>query len=287
MSEVRAKDLLRQVINELANLYDEVESNAIGLRYLHDRFHADRMKVALNTQILFDEKLLNHDLELLKLGTPLQHVVGFTEFYDHRFQCNPHALIPRPETEELVDWVNQELNIQMNLSSNHQMSILDIGTGTGCIPISISLAHPELDTWGYDVSKGALALAVANSRSLKAKTQFKQHDILVEELESEKFDMIISNPPYIPWKEKPVMHTNVVDYDPALALFVPDEDPLLFYRAIAEKAKLGLKKNGLLFFEIHEDFGDEVMKLLGEMGYQEITLRKDINGKDRMVKAQK
>lgn len=295
MSEVRAKDLLRQVINELANLYDEVESNAIGLRYLQDRFHADRMKVALNAPILFDQKLLNHDLELLKLGTPLQHVVGFTEFYGHRFQCNPHALIPRPETEELVDWVlevMQGLRDEAEKSERHPelgsgSRVLDIGTGTGCIPISISLAYPELDTWGYDVSKDALALAVANSRLLKAKTQFEQHDILAEELESEQFDMIISNPPYIPWKEKSEMHTNVVDYDPELALFVPDEDPLLFYRAIAEKAKLGLKKNGLLFFEIHEDFGDEVMKLLGEMSYQEISLRQDINGKDRMVKAQK
>jgi release factor glutamine methyltransferase len=287
MSEVNAKELLREVINELVNLYDEVEALAIATRYLHDRFHADRMKIALNAGIHIDRRLFKHDLELLKVGTPLQHIVGFTEFYGHRFKCNPHALIPRPETEELVNWILEHPNLIIGPSSNHQINVLDIGTGTGCIPISISLAHPKAEVWGYDVAKEALELAKENNRLLKAEAQFKQHDILAEELTKDQFDIIISNPPYIPWKEKAYMHTNVVVHDPELALFVPDDDPLLFYRVIAEKAKVALKENGLLFFEIHEDYGEEVINLLSEMNYQEITLRQDINGKDRMIKTKK
>lgn len=294
MSEVKAKELMRQVINELANLYDDVEANAMAMRYLHDRFHADRMKIALNAPIHIDQKLLDHDLNLLKIGTPLQHVVGFTEFYGHRFKCDPNALIPRPETEELVDWVLEaikELGDELKATELHSeidsgSCILDIGTGTGCIPISISLARAESEVWGYDVSDEALTLARENSRTLRANTKFQQHDILAEALTEDQFDIIISNPPYIPWKEKADMHTNVVAHDPELALFVPDEDPLLFYRVIAEKAKVGLKQEGLLFFEIHEGYGDEVMRLLSEMGYQEIILRQDLNGKDRMIKAQ-
>jgi release factor glutamine methyltransferase len=295
MSEVNAKELLREVINELVNLYDEVEALAIATRYLHDRFHADRMKIALNAGIHIDRRLFKHDLELLKVGTPLQHIVGFTEFYGHRFKCNPHALIPRPETEELVDWVlkvMKELGKEIKAAERHPelvsgSRILDIGTGSGCIPISISLAHPKAEVWGYDVAKEALELAKENNRLLKAEAQFKQHDILAEELTKDQFDIIISNPPYIPWKEKAYMHTNVVVHDPELALFVPDDDPLLFYRVIAEKAKVALKENGLLFFEIHEDYGEEVINLLSEMNYQEITLRQDINGKDRMIKTKK
>lgn len=292
MSEVKAKDLLGQVINELANLYDEGEAKAISMRYLHDRFHADRIKIALNTPIHIDENLLQHDLELLKKGSPLQHVVGFTEFYGHRFKCDPNALIPRPETEELVDWVITELNNRETVFAPHPelvsgSSILDIGTGTGCIPISITLACPETQVWGYDVSNEALSLAEENNRSLKSKVQFKLHDILLEDLPTDRFDIIISNPPYIPWKEKDTMHVNVAAHDPEQALFVPDEDPLLFYRVIGEKAFDALKGNGLLFFEIHEDYGDAVKNLLLGIAYRHVELRQDINGKDRMIKASK
>ena len=294
MSEVKAKELLRQVINELANLYDEGEALAIATRYLHDRFYSDRMKIALNAPIHIDQRLLQHDLELLKIGTPLQHVVGFTEFYGHRFKCDPNALIPRPETEELVDWLISHwstVNVKWSDKSARQPEldsashILDIGTGTGCIPISIKKELPGVDVFGYDVSKGALNLAKQNAETLKTEVIFKQHDILAEALPPDTFDIIISNPPYIPWQEKSQMHTNVVAHDPELALFVPDDDPLLFYRVIAEKAKLGLKDKGLLFFEIHEDFGSKVMHLLSELGYTDLELRQDINGKDRMLKA--
>lgn len=300
MSEVKAKELLRQVINELANLYDEAEALAIATRYLHDRFHSDRMKIALNAPIHIDQRLLQHDLELLKIGTPLQHVVGFTEFYGHRFKCDPNALVPRPETEELVNWVidelgnletgelgvqGSELRNQKSEIRNRQFSVLDIGTGTGCIPISIKKELPGVDVFGYDVSKGALNLAKQNAETLKTEVTFLQHDILAEALPPNTFDIIISNPPYIPWQEKGQMHTNVVAHDPELALFVPDDDPLLFYRVIAEKAKLGLKDKGLLFFEIHEGYGDKVMDLLSNLDYTDLELRQDINGKDRMIKA--
>ena len=191
MSEVRAKDLLRQVINELANLYDEGEALAIATRYIHDRFHSDRMKVALNASIHMDERLLRHDLELLKIGTPLQHVVGFTEFCGHRFKCDPNALIPRPETEELVDWA---LEVTKELG-NKGIRILDIGTGTGCIPIAIKKELSATEVFGYDVSNDALALAKHNAETLRAEVTFQQHDILAESLPSHFFDIIISNPP--------------------------------------------------------------------------------------------
>lgn len=280
MSEIRAKDLLRQVINELTNLYDESEAMAIAMRYLHDRFHSDRMKVALNTPIRIDERLLQHDLELLKMGTPLQHVVGFTEFYGHRFKCNPQALIPRPETEELVDWIIDE-------TKNQEVTLLDIGTGTGCIPISLAKALPQAQVIAYDVSVEALNLAQQNAQTLHAQVKFEQHDILAEPLADRSFDLIISNPPYIPWQEKEAMHTNVVAHDPELALFVPDEDPLLFYRVIAEKSRQALKEGGSLYFEIHERYGQEVIQLLSRLGYQDMVLRQDIFGKDRMIQAKK
>lgn len=296
MSKVKAKELLRQVINELANLYDKSEALAIATRYLHDRFHSDRMKIALNAPIHIDQRLLQHDLELLKIGTPLQHVVGFTEFFGHRFKCNPNALIPRPETEELVDWVISYWSMvngqQLDKTGRHSepdsaYRILDIGTGTGCIPISIKKEIPVLEVFGYDISEEAIALAKQNAETLKTQVTFQQHNILAESLPNHFFDIIISNPPYIPWSEKTEMHTNVVAHDPELALFVPDDDPLLFYRVIAEKAKIGLKDKGLLFFEIHEGYGDKTMDLLSDLDYTDLELRQDINGKDRMIKATK
>lgn len=296
MSKVKAKELLRQVINELANLYDKSEALAIATRYLHDRFHSDRMKIALNAPIHIDQRLLQHDLELLKIGTPLQHVVGFTEFFGHRFKCNPNALIPRPETEELVDWVISYWSMvngqQLDKTGRHfepdsAYRILDIGTGTGCIPISIKKEIPVLEVFGYDISEEAIALAKQNAETLKTQVTFQQHDILAESLPNHFFDIIISNPPYIPWSEKTEMHTNVVAHDPELALFVPDDGPLLFYRVIAEKAKIGLKDKGLLFFEIHEGYGDKTMDLLSDLDYTDLELRQDINGKDRMIKATK
>ena len=280
MSEKPAKDLLRQVINELANLYEEREVSALARHYLHDRFHVDSMKLAMNSPIHFDEKLMLHDLRLLRAATPLQHVVGFGEFYGRRFKCGPEALIPRPETEELVDWVIQGIG----KLGNWEISVLDIGTGTGCIPITLGLEAPKIQTQGIDISEGALSLASKNAEQLKANTTFHQLDILNEKLNGQ-YNIIVSNPPYIPESDKVQMHSNVLEHEPELALFVPNNDPLLFYRTIAQKAKTALSKNGKLYFEIHESYGDATKALLESEGYSEVIIKQDLQGKDRMVRA--
>jgi len=283
MSQKPAKELLRQVINELANLYEEREVTALARHYLHDRFHVDSMKLAMNSPIHFDEKLMHHDLRLLRASTPLQHVVGFGEFYGRKFKCGPEALIPRPETEELVNWVIEDHH-QIIRSSNHQIKVLDIGTGTGCIPIILALEVSGLKAEGIDISKEALRLATQNAEHLKADIGFSQIDILEENL-SGQYDIIISNPPYIPESDKAQMHSNVLEHEPGLALFVPNSDPLLFYRTIAQKAKLSLKDGGVVYFEIHESFGAQVKSLLENEGFTQVSIRQDLQGKDRMARA--
>ncbi|WP_268123259.1 peptide chain release factor N(5)-glutamine methyltransferase [Roseivirga pacifica] len=282
MAEAPAKDLHRQVINQLLNLYEEREVNALAKHYLHDRFHADAMKLAMNSPIHYDENLLKHDLRLLRAGTPLQHVVGFAEFYGRRFKSTPAALIPRPETEELVNWILED-----NHQVNHQIKLLDIGTGTGCIPISLSLEAENISAEGIDIAEDAIDLASLNARQLEAKVDFNRLDILNEKLTESTYDIIVSNPPYIPEQEKAQMHINVLKHDPALALFVPDNDPLLFYRVITEQATKALKPKGKLYFEIHEQFGEDVLALLKPNGFTDCELRKDLQGKDRMVKGTK
>lgn len=272
--------MLRQVINELANLYEEREVTALARHYLHDRFHVDAMKLAMNSPIHFDEKLMMHDLSLLRASTPLQHVVGFGEFYGRRFKCSPEALIPRPETEELVSWVIQGIEEL----GNSEISVLDIGTGTGCIPVTLTLALKGLKAEGIDISKEALALAQKNAEQLKADVGFRLLDILEESLTGQ-YDVIVSNPPYIPESDKVQMHRNVLEHEPGLALFVPNNDPLLFYRVIAQKAKMVLNPKGLLYFEIHESFGAEVKALLQSEGYSGVIVQQDLQGKDRMVRA--
>lgn len=280
--------MLRQVINELANLYEEREVTALARHYLHDRFHVDSMKLAMDTPVHFDEKLMHHDLRLLRASTPLQHVVGFGEFYGRRFKCGPEALIPRPETEELVNWVIEGIgelgNQGIGKPENSGFSVLDIGTGTGCIPITLALELEGLKTEGIDISEEALTLAQKNAEQLKANVAFNRLDILNEALKGQ-YDIIISNPPYIPESDKAQMHSNVLEHEPGLALFVPNNDPLLFYRVIAQKAKPSLNSGGLLYFEIHESFGKEMKSLLEHEGYSEVSVRQDLQGKDRMVRA--
>ncbi len=280
MSQKPAKDLLRQVINELANLYEEREVSALARHYLHDRFHVDAMKLAMNSPIHFDEKLMHHDLRLLRAATPLQHVVGFGEFYGRRFKCGPEALIPRPETEELVNWVIEGIREL----GKQEIYLLDIGTGTGCIPITLALEISGLKADGIDISTKALNLAMRNAELLKADVTFSELNILEEDLNGQ-YDIIVSNPPYIPESDKNQMHSNVLEHEPGQALFVPNNDPLLFYRTIAQKAQPSLNAGGLLYFEIHESYGPEVKSLLEDEGYNQVTIRKDLQSKDRMVMA--
>jgi len=211
----------------------------------------------------------------LKTNKPIQHIIGETEFYGLKFKVNEHTLIPRPETEELVQWILQ-----------HEFtSALDIGTGSGCIPIALK-NNKDAEIMAIDVSESALLVAIENAKINEVEINFLLQDIL-KTTDLPKLDVIISNPPYVLLKEKKIMLDNVLSNEPHLALFVPNNNPLLFYKKIADLAFTSLPKNGLLFFEINEFFGNEIVDMLSAIGFVDIKLKKDINDKDRMIKATK
>jgi release factor glutamine methyltransferase len=217
----------------------------------------------------------------LKKYEPVQYITGETDFLDLKLKVTPATLIPRPETEELVMWVAEHLN-------SSGMHVLDIGTGSGCIALGIKSRNPEVIAEAWDVSDEALKTAKENAETNNLDVKFEKVDILnfePDEKYTGRYDVIVSNPPYVRESEKELMEKNVLDYEPHLALFVDDSDPLLFYRVIAVIAKKLLKKGGMIFFEINEAFGDETKKLLENYGYSSVEVKKDINGKDRMVKA--
>jgi release factor glutamine methyltransferase len=211
----------------------------------------------------------------LKTNKPIQHIIGETEFYELKFKVNEDTLIPRPETEELVKWILQ-----------HEFtSALDIGTGSGCIAIALR-KNKSAEISAIDVSESALLVAKENAKINKVEINFLLQDIL-KTTTLPKVDVIVSNPPYVLDMEKEIMLANVLNNEPHLALFVPDNNPLLFYKKIAELAFTSLSKNGLLFFEINERFGKQTVAMLNAIGFVDIELKKDINDKDRMIKATK
>jgi len=211
----------------------------------------------------------------LKTNKPIQYILGKTDFYGLKLKVNEHTLIPRPETEELVDWVlKQEFS-----------SALDIGTGSGCIPITLA-KHTNASIMAIDVSENALEVAKENAILNTVKVKFILQDILHSE-SLPKVDLIVSNPPYVLDNEKVKMQKNVLDFEPDLALFVANNNPLIFYKKIAQLAFESLNENGKLFFEINEQFGADTIAMLTEIGFVNIALKKDINDKDRMVKATK
>ncbi len=226
------------------------------------------------------ETLLANAVERLKKHEPIQYILGYSDFCGLRFAVTPAVLIPRPETSELVEWIAAE--------NPTAKSILDIGTGSGCIAVSLAAKLPTAQVTAWDISAQALAIAQKNSDTNGCKVHFKERDILTyEPQESEKFDVIVSNPPYIKEVEKKEMNDNVLLWEPHLALFVPDNDPLLFYRTIAQKAQKMLAPGGRLYFEINRAHGADTVAMLQAMNYHNIALRKDFADNDRMIVAQK
>ncbi|WP_418424824.1 peptide chain release factor N(5)-glutamine methyltransferase [Alistipes sp.] len=213
----------------------------------------------------------------LAAGKPLQYVVGHTEFYGRRFAVREGVLIPRPETEELVD--------RMVRSERGARRLLDVGTGSGCIAASLALALPEAEVYAADISDAALTVAAENFQQLDAKVTLRKADALngLETVFPKRFDAIVSNPPYVPESDRAAMHPNVRDHEPAVALFVPDGDRIRFYRAIAQAGRRMLAPGGRLWFEIYEHAADEVVRMLGGEGYTDTEVFRDLFDKPRMV----
>ncbi len=236
-----------------------------------------------------DESKMFDALTQLNNQRPIQYIVGETEFYGLPFKVNENVLIPRPETEELVEWIINSLasSTSTSLSTSSvekSFNILDVGTGSGCIAISLAKNLPDANLVALDVSQNALTIAKGNAEINKVAIDFVEHNILISDFSSDKYDIIISNPPYVRNLEKEQMKPNVLDNEPHLALFVEDDNPLLFYKAITEFAKHNLKKDGVLYFEINEHFGKEICNLLVANDFSDVELKKDIYEKDRMVK---
>ena len=221
---------------------------------------------------------LLEDFQRLMTGEPIQYILGQAPFYGRSFAVTRDTLIPRNETEELVHLILKE-----NPSSG--LRILDLGTGTGCIPISLALELKNSDVYALDVSAAALAVARQNAAQLGATIHFIEGSLLEKPLELSKLDLIVSNPPYVPLRDQAEMHVNVLNFEPHLALFVPDEDPLVFYRAIGEWGQQLLKHGGKLYLEIYENLADKLVQLLLSQGYEQPRVLQDLNGKNRMLSA--
>ena len=280
------KDVFAEYRTQLSALYDTQETDAIALTVLKEIIGKTGAYLKAFPEY---ELSIGHQEELsgflaqLATGKPLQYILGHTEFYGLSFKVNPSVLIPRPETEELVEWV---LN---SCLPKTPIKILDIGTGSGCIAISLKKNLPNANICAIDISAEALKTAKENAELNNVEVNFIESDILNlthnSQLATHKLDLIISNPPYVTPTDKDLMHTNVTDFEPHTALFVPQDDPLLFYKAIANLAAKNLVKGGLLFFEINESYGNDSVEMLKSKRFKGIELRKDMRGRDRMIKA--
>ena len=268
--------------DELGDLYPQGERDAliriIALELLNIGSTAFYLKDEINLDTIQQEKLSNA-IERLKRFEPIQYILGYSDFCGLRFKVTPATLIPRPETSELVEWVASE--------ATGNESILDIGTGSGCIAISLAHKLPQSKTTAWDISAQAIATAKENNKLNGTTVTFVEQDIFAPNNDNVKYDIIVSNPPYIKEIEKVNMQRNVLDWEPSIALFVPDSTPLLFYREIAQKGLQLLKDGGKLYFEINREHGKDTYAMLAEYGYTEIELRKDFADNDRMIKATK
>jgi release factor glutamine methyltransferase len=268
----------------LRSIYEEREAHAITdwlMEHLTGKKRIDRLIIKPTELTEEQEDLFLHHLTQLEIHKPIQYVLGEAWFKGLKFFVNQNVLIPRPETEELVEWVREAIQNSKFKIQN----IIDIGTGSGCIPISLKKIFPEISVFALEVSEGALEVAKRNASNLQAGIDLIHLDFLNEENWSslQKFDIIVSNPPYIKSSERESMHRNVLDFEPSIALFVEEDDALIFYRKIADFAITHLNQKGMVFLEINEALGKEVVSLFEGKGY-ETCLRKDLQGKDRMLK---
>ncbi len=279
------KELKQEFFSNLFGLYPSEELTSF-FGFLSEKYLGlSRLDSALQPDLKVSEtasKKIKEAIERLKIHEPIQYIIGETEFYGLTFSVNKNVLIPRPETEELVDWIIEDYKPQ---TTNHEpQTLLDIGTGSGCIAISLAKKLPQASVSAIDISEKALKVALYNAEINQVNIDFTKQDILKSDTLSQKFNCIVSNPPYVSEKEKDMMKPNVLEYEPATALFVENEDPFLFYHKIAQLGKKYLANNGSLYFELNEYLSEELVVLLKNLGYKKITLKKDIYGKYRMIK---
>lgn len=266
-------------------IYEQREAASVAHEVLEHITGATRLQriTEKDTQLKVEQQAAYESMkELLVKGTPMQYVLGKGWFMGREYVVNEHVLIPRPETEELVQWIVDDYK-------GKQPSVLDIGSGSGCIPVSVKLALPAATVSSIDVSEGALTTAMQNAVRLDATVSFSKCDFLDKGrwYELSCYDIIVSNPPYIPETDSHTLHTNVLDYEPHLALFVPGNDALLFYRNIAEFGLTHLNEGGSIYCELHVDFAMQTLQLFKDMGYANAEIKQDMHGNLRMLKAKK
>ncbi|MFB3387749.1 peptide chain release factor N(5)-glutamine methyltransferase [Flavobacterium sp. LAR06] len=281
---MKIKQYRTQFIKELSPFYDAYEAESFFYLILEDKHKLRQIDLALNHELNFSESdfvVWNSLLGQLKKEVPIQYLLGKTSFYGLDFEVNENVLIPRPETEELVEWI---INENSKTDKTKKLRILDIGTGSGCVAISLAKNLPNAEVYGVDISKKAIVTAKRNAVRNNVDVTFVFLDILKTEKLRFNYDIIVSNPPYVRNLEKEEIKKNVLDYEPHLALFVEDNDALIFYRKIAALAKSSLLENGQLFFEINQYLGEEMTDLLETMDFKNIELKKDIYDNDRMMK---
>ncbi len=276
------KSLKKHFHQSLKDVFSSREIDYFFFQILHKILKWQKIDYVLNQENFSDSEFLdflNHAILELKLNKPIQHILGFVIFYELEIKVNEDVLIPRPETEELVSIIVNDLS--------NANTLLDIGTGSGCIPLAVKYKFPHLNCIGTDVSIKAIKVAQENSARLGIDVDFIHQDVFASSFPLDSIDILVSNPPYIPKKELSSMSPNVVDYEPHSALFVPDNNPLIFYSIIAEMGTKILNKNGKIYFEIHEEYGDQIVNLLSDLNYSNVLLFQDLQGKNRIVTASK
>ena len=291
----------RYLKDHLETIYDQEESAKIAslaIEHITGLTKTERVSKAQQQLSSGQVKQLEEDLQRLQQHEPIQYIMNKTWFYGMELYVDKNVLIPRPETEELVQWIVDDVKAsgkdvfiqkQMESDKTTQLKILDVGTGSGCIPLALKKTMPKAEVWGCDISEEALNIARRNGSALNIRVDFQGTNFLdsTQQKLLPTVDIIVSNPPYVPLKDKQQMNANVVDHEPHTALFVADEDPLIFYKTLADFGKKRLYENGRIYMEIHEETGKDLVNFFKETGYNNVELKKDMQGKDRMIRAEK
>lgn len=275
---MNSKELFHRLMQALTLEESKAEKEAMTFSVMEHELKLSKAMVMAGNEVTINENYFDNIIQRLNRYEPVQYVLGVADFYGRKFFVNPSVLIPRPETEILVKSVINEFQ-----GSKEKITLLDIGTGSGCIAVTLALELLPASVFATDIRSDGLGIAKENSKRLKANVQFQTHDILNDTISMDRLDAVVSNPPYILEKEKTLLPRNVVEYEPAQALFVPDSNPLLFHKAIAEKARLSLNPGGILLTEINERMGNDTAALFESLGYADVKILKDLDRKDRLV----